>query len=45
MGSYIVSEAKNSPLNAPLYELQAVAVHMGTIFGGHYVAYAKKEDD
>jgi len=26
------------------YELSSIAVHMGTIHGGHYVAYAKKED-
>eukprot|EP00347_Sterkiella_histriomuscorum_P018092 403346820 len=27
------------------FELISVAVHMGTIQGGHYVAYAKKEDN
>ena len=27
-----------------MYELISVAVHMGTINGGHYIGYAKKED-
>jgi ubiquitin C-terminal hydrolase len=27
-----------------LYELLSVAVHLGTINGGHYVAYCRKED-
>jgi ubiquitin C-terminal hydrolase len=46
MSKYIVGEAKYySELNQPLYELQSVAVHMGTIHGGHYISYAKKEDN
>lgn len=36
-----IKESCNQPL---LYELIAVAVHLGTLHGGHYVAYAKKED-
>lgn len=27
-----------------IYELKSIAVHLGTIYGGHYVAYCKKED-
>jgi ubiquitin C-terminal hydrolase len=27
------------------YELKSIAVHLGTINGGHYVAYCKKEDE
>lgn len=27
-----------------IYNLQAIAVHEGTITGGHYVAFVKKED-
>jgi ubiquitin C-terminal hydrolase len=30
--------------NMSVYELVGVAVHLGTILGGHYVAYVKKED-
>lgn len=45
MSKYVVREAKYSDLNQPLYELQSVGVHMGTIHGGHYISYAKKEDN
>ena len=30
--------------NGTLYELVSISVHLGTINGGHYVAYCKKED-
>ena len=46
MEQYLDSDVKEEYVNQPtLYKLQAVAVHLGTIYGGHYVAYVKKEDD
>lgn len=45
MSNYIEEEYIKEPCNNPCtYKLIAIAVHMGTIHGGHYVAYAKKED-
>ena len=45
MSDYISSDSVGEACNLPAkYELLAVAVHMGSIHGGHYVAYAKKED-
>lgn len=46
MDKFVVKDALDEDINQPaLYELKSVAVHLGTIHGGHYVAYAKKEDD
>lgn len=46
MSNYIDDEFLKEPCNKnPTYKLVAIAVHMGTIHGGHYVAYAKKEDN
>ncbi len=43
--SFIEPEYSREACNKTLlYELIAVAVHQGTINGGHYVAYSKKED-
>lgn len=40
------SYATNGGSDASLiYELISVGVHLGTIHGGHYIAYCKKEDD
>jgi ubiquitin C-terminal hydrolase len=45
MSSYLADDEQDERCNTPaLYELMAVAVHTGTIDGGHYIAYAKKDD-
>lgn len=45
MDDFTDKEARGEKCNTPsLFELRAVAVHLGTINGGHYVAYCKKED-
>ena len=42
---FVAYETYENEINQPLqYTLQAVSVHDGTIQGGHYVAFVKKED-
>ncbi len=45
LSQYIEHEYQKDPLNSnSQYELISVAVHLGTLNAGHYVAYCKKED-